>query len=256
MRTPGAVACAQRKVPVLTIRRHQGRLTLSARTPGHDDAADYPFSDADHQTARRAVQQALRETAPDRFERACLAAVAAAGGDVSAAHRRYISQSLDEEAIRRGLLLRAHWHCPQCGGPGSQWTPGCLRIACQQAAPERLAHWDLCRVASADELLTLMVSEGYARIGGAAHAARLRRLRFDLTALLRQCRPGLARRLTRWAQEADEVHAVRATEMLDLAARLGARIQARPDSTPEAELTSALTSAQAKPAGAPAKDHA
>ena len=49
---------------------------------------------------------------------------------------------------------------------------------------------------------------------------------------------------------------MRATEMLDLAARLGARIHAGPDSRPEADLTLALTSAQAKPAGAPAKEYA
>ena len=258
MRTPGAVASLQRKVPVLTIRRHQERLTLSARTPGHDDAAEYLFHAADHQAAEHSVQQAIRETDPARFQRAAMAAVAAAGADddVSPAHRRFVSQSLDQEAVRRKLLLRPHWHCPQCGAPGSQWTPGCLRTACDQPAPERLAHWDLCRVASADELLTLMVSEGYTRIGAAAHAGRLRRLRFDLTALLRECRPGLARRLTRWAEEADGVHAVRATEMLDLAARLGARIHARPDSTPEADLTLALTSAQTQTAGAFQKDHA
>ena len=242
---------------MLEIRRHQGRSTLHARTPGHDDAAEYPLTPASQRAACHTVQKARRQTDPTRFERACLAAVAAAGGnDLSPAHRRYVSQSLDEEAIRRGLLLRAHWHCPECGAPGSQFTPGCLRTACDQPAPERLAHWDLCRVASADELLTLMVTEGYERIGAASHAARLRRLRFDLTALLRQCRPGLARRLTCWAQEADEVHAVRATEMLDLAARLGTRIAARPDSRPEADLTVALTSAQAQPAGAPTKDYA
>lgn len=243
---------------MLTILRHQERLTLSAHTPGHDDAAEYAFTDSDHRAAEHAVNQAIRETDPARFQRAALAAVAAAGADdkVSPAYRRFVSQTLDQEAVRRSLLLRSHWHCPQCGAPGSQWTPGCLRTACQQSAPERLSHWDLCRVASADELLTLMVSEGYARIGAAAHAGRLRRLRFDLTALLRECRPGLARRLTRWAREADEVHAVRATEMLDLAARLGARIQARPDSTPEADLTFALTSAQAQSAGATQKDHA
>ena len=99
-----------------------------------------------------------------------------------------------------------------------------------------------------------MVSEGYERIGASAHTARLRRLRFDLTALLRKCRPGLARRLTRWAEEANEIHAVRATEMLDLAARLGTRIHAGPDSTPEADLTSALTSAHMQSVGAPAKE--
>ena len=243
---------------MLTIRRRDGRLTLTARTPGHDDAAAYPFAAADYAAARRRLRQTLRESDPQRFERACLAVVAGPGGgeDIAPAHRRYLSQRLDQEAVRRGWLLRAHWHCPRCGAPGSQWTPGCLRIACDQPAPERLAHWDLCRVASADELLTLMVSEGYERIGAASHAARLRRLRFDLTALLRQCRPGLACRLTRWAEEADEVHAVRATEMLDLAARLGARIQAGPESTPEADLTAALTSAQTESAGAPAKEYA
>ena len=243
---------------MLTIQRLNGRVTLTARTPGHDDAAVYEFRPADYQAARRTVERTLREAEPSRFERAWTAAVAGPGGtrDVAPAYRRYVSQSLDHEAVRRGLLLRAHGHCPRCGGPGSQWTPGCLRIACDKPAPESLAHWDLCRVASADELLTLMVSEGYERIGAAAHAARLRRLRFDLTALLRTCRPGLARRLTRWAEEADEVHAVRATEMLDLAARLGTRLTAGPDSTPEADLTAALTSAQAKPTGAPAKEYA
>ena len=243
---------------MLKIRRLNGRQFLIAHTLGHDDQAQYPFTPADHQAASRAVQRTLREHDSVRFERAAIAAAAGSGScdEVSPAHRRYLSQSLDQEAVRRGLLLRAHWHCPGCGAPGSQWTPGCLRTACDHPAPERLAHWDLCRVASADELLTLMVSEGYARIGAANHAARLRRLRFDLTALLRQCRPGLARRLTRWAREADEVHAVRATDMLDLAARLGARIHAGPDSRPEVELTLALTSAQAKPAGAPAKEYA
>ena len=237
---------------MLTIQRLAGRLTLKARTPGHDDAAEHALSLADHESARRSVRQTLREADPQRFDRACMAVVAGLQGDddVSPARRRFVSQSLDQEAVRRGLLLRSHWHCPRCGAPGSQFTPGCLRTACDQPAPERLAHWDLCRVASADELLTLMVSEGYARIGAAGHAARLRRLRFDLTALLRECRPGLARRLTRWAEEANEVHAVRATEMLDLAARLGARLRAGPDSTPEADLTFALTSAQAQAAGA------
>ena len=243
---------------MLKIRRLNGRQFLIAHTLGHDDQAQYLFTPADHQAASCAVRQTLREHDSVRFERAAIAALASSGDgdDVSPAHRRYLSQSLDQEAMRRGLLLRAHWHCPRCGAPGSQWTPGCLRTACDQPAPERLSHWDLCRVASADELLTLMVSEGYARIGAANHAARLRRLRFDLTALLRQCRPGLARRLTRWAWEADEIHAVRATDMLDLAARLGARIHARPDSNPEADLTLALTSAQAKPSGAPAKEYA
>ena len=241
---------------MLKIERLNGRVTLRARTPGHDDAAEYAFTPADYEAAHCAVEQTLREAEPSRFERACIAALTGAKGeaDVSAAHRRYVSQRLDQEAVRRGLLLRAHWHCPQCGAPGSQWTPGCLRIACTVPAPERLAHWDLCRVASADELLTLMVSEGFERIGAAAHTARLRRLRFDLTVLLRKCRPGLARRLTRWAEEANEAQAVRATEMLDLAARLGARIQAGPESTPEADLTAALTSAQVKTMGAPEKD--
>ena len=252
----GASALTQWKVDVLTIQRQNGRLTLQARTPGHDDAAEYAFTPADYQAARRTVEQTLREAEPSRFERACTTALAGweREDDVSAAHRRYVSQRLDQEAVRRGLLLRAHWHCPQCGGPGSQWTPGCLRIVCPEPAPERLAHWDLCRVASADELLTLMVSEGYERIGASAHSARLRRLRFDLTALLRGCRPGLARRLTRWAEEADEAHAVRATEMLDLAARLGARIQAGSESIPEADLTAALTSAQVTTIGAPMKE--
>ena len=241
---------------MLTIRRLDGRLTLTARTPGHHDAAEYAFTLAEYEAARRTVERALGEAEPSRFERACLAALAGSsdGEDLSPAQRRYVSQRLDEESVRRGLLLRAHWHCPQCGGPGSQWTPGCPRIVCPEPAPERLAHWDLCRVASADELLMLMVSEGYERIGAAAHAARLRRLRFDLTALLRKCRPSLARRLTGWAEEADEIHAVRATEMLDLAARLGTRIHAGPDSTPEADLTSALTSAQVQSMGAPAKE--
>ncbi len=207
---------------MLTIQRHDGRLMFLARTPGHDDAATHGFASADLAAARDAVAQALRETDTDRFERAWTKAVAdlSRGTEVSPALRRYVSQRLDEEAVRRGLLLRPHWHCPQCGAPGSQWTPGCLRVACDEPAPERLAHWDVCRVASADELLTLMVSEGYERIGAEGHAARLRRLRFDLTSLLRACRPGLARRLTRWAEEANEIHAVRATEMLDLAARL------------------------------------
>ena len=255
-RTSGAAALSQRKAHVLTIRRRHERLILTARTPGHDDAAEYLFAPADHKAARRTVQRTLDETDPDLFQRACLAAVAAAGRDagVAPAYRRFVSQRLDQEAVRRGLLLRPHWHCPRCGAPGSQWTPGCLRIACEQPAPQRLAHWDLCRVASADELRTLMASEGYERIAAVAHAARLRRLRFDLTSLLRECRPALARRLTRWAEEADQVHAVRAAEMLDLAARLGARIHAGPESIPEADLTAALTSAQARPAGAPATE--
>lgn len=253
---PGASALSQWKVDVLKIERLNGRLTLQARTPGHDDAAEYAFTPAGYEAAHRTVEQTLAEAEPLRFERACLAALAGLsnGDEVWPAQRRYVSQRLDEEAVRRGVLLRAHWHCPQCGAPGSQWTPGCLRIVCDEPAPTSLAHWDLCRVASADELLTLMVSEGYERIGAAAHAARLRRLKFDLTALLRGCRPAVARQLSRWAQEAGEVHAVRAAEMLDLAARLGARIQAGPDSTPEADLTAALTSAQATPAGAPAKE--
>ena len=154
---------------MLKIRRLNGGEFLIARTPGHDDQAQYPFTPEDRQAASRAAQQTLREQDPVRFERAVITAVASSGGsdDVSPAHRRYLSQSLDQEAMRRGLLLRAHWHCPRCGAPGSQWTPGCLRTACDQPAPERLAHWDLCRVASPDELLTLMVSEGYARIGAA-----------------------------------------------------------------------------------------
>lgn len=242
---------------MLKIERLDGRLTLQARTPGHDDAAEYAFTPAGYAAAHRTVEQTLVEAEPSRFQRGCLAALAGSSDEdeVSPAQRRYVSQRLDEEAVRRGVLLRAHWHCPQCGAPGSQWTPGCLRIVCDEPAPKSLAHWDLCRVASADELLTLMVSEGYERIRASTHSARLRRLRFDLTALLRMCRPGLARRLTRWAEEADEVHAVRATEMLDLAARLGARIHAGPNSTPEADLTAALTSAQAQPPGAPAKEY-
>ncbi len=237
---------------MLTIQGQDERLILQARTPGHDDAAAYALSPADRESSRRMVDRTLRESAPDRFERACMAAMSrwARGNDVAPAYRRYVSQRLDEECVRRGLLLRAHWHCPQCGAPGSQWTAGCLRVACDEPAPERLAHWDVCRVASADELLTLMVSEGYERIGAEAHAARLRRLRFDLTSLLRACRPGLARRLTRWADEADEIHAVRSTEMLDLAARLGSRLHAGPDSIPEADLNAALTSVQTESLGA------
>lgn len=256
--TPGVGAVTKWKVDVLTIQRQNGRMILRARTPGHDDAAAYALGPADHESARRIVERTLRESEPAQFERACMAAVSgsAGGNDVAPAYRRYVSQRLDEACVRRGLLLRAHWHCPQCGAPGSQWSSGCLRIDCDEPAPKHLAHWDLCRVASTDELLTLMVSEGYARIGAAAHAARLRRLRFDLTALLRDCRPTLERRLTRWAHEADEVHAVRATEMLDLAARLGARIQAGPDSTPEADLTAALASAQARSVGAQLREHA
>ena len=255
--SPASTPPSHRKVDVLTIERHDGRLMLLARTPGHDDAATHEFARADLESARDAVAQALRETDADRFERARVKAAAdmSRGTDVSPAFRRYVSQRLDEEAVRRGLLLRAHWHCPRCGAPGSQWTAGCLRVACDEPAPERLAHWDVCRVASADELLTLMVSEGYERIGAEAHAARLRRLRFDLTSLLRACRPGLARRLTRWAEEANEIHAVRATEMLDLAARLGTRLHAGPDSTPEADLSAALTSAQAESPGASAKEY-
>ena len=243
---------------MLKIERLDGRLILRARTPGHEDAAEYAFTAAAYEAAHHTVEQTLLEAAPSRFERACLAALADLSDrdEVSPARRRYVSQCLDEEAVRRGTLLRAHWHCPRCGAPGSQWSPGCLRIGCEEPAPKDLAHWDLCRVASADEMLTLMVSEGYARIGASAHAARLRRLRFDLTALLRECRPTIERRLRRWADEADEVHAVRATEMLDLAARLGARIQAGPDSKPEADLSSALASAQAESLGAHVKDYA
>ena len=53
----GASALTQWKVDVLTIQRQNGRLTLQARTPGHDDAAEYAFMPADYQAARRTVEQ-------------------------------------------------------------------------------------------------------------------------------------------------------------------------------------------------------
>ena len=86
-----------------------------------------------YEAAHRTVEQTLLETEPSRFERACLAALAGSsdGDEMSPAQRRYVSQRLDEEAVRRGLLLRAHWHCPQCGAPGSQWT----RAACELFVP-------------------------------------------------------------------------------------------------------------------------
>ena len=73
------------------------------------------FTPADHQAASCAVRQTLREHDSVRFERAAIAASAELGKTAmksQPAHRRYLSQSLDQEAVRRGLLLRAHWHCP------------------------------------------------------------------------------------------------------------------------------------------------
>ena len=133
------------------------------------------------------IRPGLRLEVFERFEHAWVCQVMAAATDAQAAPgiRRYVSQAFDDEALARGLLLQGHWHCPRCGTPGSQWSAGCRVAACPQPPPTSDAHWDHCRVATRDELLTLMVSEGYQRAGPLASGADVEALDTEWQALLR-----------------------------------------------------------------------
>ncbi len=157
--------------------------------------------------------------------------------------RRYISQAFDDEAVARGLLLRGHWHCPRCGSPGSQWSAGCLSAACPHPGPTGDAQWDHCRVATRDDLLTLMVSEGYQRAGPLASGGDVKVLDAEWQTLLRGAPPALAAELSRWAERLHDAYAARTTDALMFAARLGHAVTFADELDPERQLESALSTA-------------
>ncbi len=219
---------------------------LFAQSHGHQDYAEYQ-APADELRAAAAKVRALSvipET--EHFEHAWISHVVELVSDAAArpAVRRLVSQSLDEAAVARGLLLRPHWHCPRCGSPGSQWTAGCWQTFCVHPGPAARAHWDHCRVASHRELLTLMVSEGYERVGALAAGRQLRNLQADWRRLLRDVPQSLAADLDRWASDVHDAHSARAAEILEVAARLGNAVRLDGVLEPESLLSDAIQTAE------------
>ena len=212
---------------------------------GQQDYAQYQAPAQDVRAAQAELRALLAVRANEHFEHAWITCVTELAAEPAGqpAVRRFLSQSLDEAALARGLLLRAHWHCPTCGSPGSQWAPGCWQTFCAQAGPVRRAHWDHCRVAARDELLTLMVSEGYERVGALASGAELHSLQAVWHRLLHRVPAPLAADLDRWARDLHDAHTARAAEILELAARLGHAIDLDGDLDPEALLTAAIRAA-------------
>ncbi len=218
---------------------------VTAQSEGHADKARYAVPTAALRAVMSQTRAGLRLEAFERFEHAWVSQVMGAVTDARLAPgiRRYISQAFDDEALARGLLLQGHWHCPRCGSPGSQWSAGCLAAACPHPAPTSDAQWDHCRVATEDELLTLMVSEGYQRAGRLASGAEVEALDAEWQSLLRGAPPALADELSRWAARLHEAYAARTTDALMFAARLGHAITGTEELDPERQLTAALSAA-------------
>ena len=76
-------------------------------------------------------------------------------------------------------------------------------------------------VATRDDLLTLMVSEGYQRAGSLASGGDVQALDAEWQTLLRGAPPALAAELTRWVARLHDAYAARTTDALMFAARLG-----------------------------------
>lgn len=218
---------------------------ITAQSEGHDDKARYAVPTRALRAAMEQTRGALRLKEFERFEHAWVSQVIGAVTDARAAPgiRRYISQEFDDEALSRGLLLRGHWHCPRCGSPGSQWSAGCLAATCPHPGPTGDAQWDHCRVASRDDLLTLMVSEGYQRAGPLASGVDVKTLDAEWQTLLRGAPPALTAELSRWVARVHDAYAARTTDALMFAARLGHAISFADELDPERQLESALSAA-------------
>ena len=218
---------------------------VTAQSAGHADKARHAVPTAALRAAIAQIRPGLHLEMFERFEHAWVCQVMAAATDAQAAPgiRRYVSQAFDDEALARGLLLQGHWHCPRCGTPGSQWSAGCRVAACPQPPPTGDAHWDHCRVATRDELITLMVSEGYQRAGPLASGADVEALDTEWQALLRGAPPALAAELGRWAARLHDAYAARTTDALMFAARLGHALSFADGLEPERQLSEALSAA-------------
>ena len=218
---------------------------ITAQSEGHADKARYAVPTGALRSAMAQTRDGLRLEDFERFEHAWVSQVMAVVTDARAAPgiRRYVSQAFDDEALSRGLLLQGHWHCPRCGSPGSQWSAGCLAAACPHPGPTGDAQWDHCRVATRDDLLTLMVSEGYQRAGRLASGGDVKALDAEWRTLLRGAPPALAAELSRWAERLHEAYAARTTDALVFAARLGHAITLADALDPERQLESALSAA-------------
>ena len=218
---------------------------ITAQSEGHADKARYAVPTPALRAAMEQTRGALSLEEFERFEHAWVSQVIGAVTDARAAPgiRRYISQAFDDEALSRGLLLRGHWHCPRCGSPGSQWSAGCLAATCPHPGPASDAQWDHCRVASRDDLLTLMVSEGYQRAGSLAAGDDVKALDAEWQTLRRGAPPALAAELSRWVERLHEAYAARTTDALMFAARLGHAIDLANELDPERQLESALSAA-------------
>lgn len=218
---------------------------ITAQSTGHADKARYAVPTAALRSAMAQTRDGIRLEEFERFEHAWVSQVmgAVTNARVASGIRRYISQAFDEEALARGLLLQGHWHCPRCGSPGSQWSAGCLAATCPHPGPVSDAQWDHCRVATRDDLLTLMVSEGYQRAGRLASGGDVKALDAEWRTLLRGAPPALAAELSRWAERLHEAYAARTTDALMFAARLGHAITLADELDPERQLESALSAA-------------
>lgn len=218
---------------------------ITAQSEGHADKARYAVPARALRAAMAQTREALGLEEFERFEHAWVSQVLGAVTDARVAPgiRRYISQAFDDEALARGLLLQGHWHCPRCGSPGSQWSAGCLAATCPHPAPSSDAQWDHCRVATQDDLLTLMVSEGYQRAGRLASGADVQALDAEWQTLLREAPPALTADLSRWVARLHDAYAARTTDALMFAARLGHAITLDDELDPERQLESALSAA-------------
>ena len=218
---------------------------ITAQSEGHADKACYAVPTRALRAAMEQTREGVGVTEFERFEHAWVSQVMGAVTDARTAPgiRRYISQAFDDEALARGLLLQGHWHCPRCGSPGSQWTAGCLAATCPHPAPSSDAQWDHCRVATLDDLLTLMVSEGYQRAGRLASGADVKGLDAEWQTLVRGAPPALAGEMSRWVARLHEAYAARTTDALMFAARLGHAITLADELDPERQLESALSAA-------------
>jgi len=230
---------------VLDVQIDGAAAVITAQSDGHDDKARYAVPTRALRAAMAQTRGALRLKEFERFEHAWVSQVMAAVTDARAAPgiRRYISQAFDDEALSRGLLLRGHWHCPRCGAPGSQWSAGCLAATCPHPGPTGDAQWDHCRVATHDDLLTLMVSEGYQRAGPLASGDDVKALDAEWRTLLRGAPTPLAAELSRWIERLHDAYAARTTDALMFAARLGHAITLDDELDPSRQLEAALSAA-------------
>jgi len=230
---------------VLDVQIDGAAAVITAQSEGHADKARYAVPTAALRSAMAQTRDGLGLKEFERFEHAWVSQVMGAVTDARVAPgiRRYISQVFDDEALARGLLLQGHWHCPRCGSPGSQWSAGCLAAACPHPAPTSDAQWDHCRVATLDDLLTLMVSEGYQRAGRLASGVDVEALDAEWRTLLRGAPPALAGELSRWVARLHDAYAARTTDALMFAARLGYAITLADELDPERQLESALSAA-------------